>query len=399
MNYLFKELKRHRWRTVAGISGYAIASLFILLVLSVTRTNEKDSVGILKGTGTHFIVYIPSSSSCCSPGEKHDIDGSLIAEGGYTLMLNSDLIYTLKEMNGVKDAAPYLLYKIFDKNLNTNISFGGIDTSSIATTTNVCASTNLISGRYFSENPLEVVAEESFAMAHSLSVGDTLHTYGTSLIVGGIVNSGIKPGKADLYAPINNVRRILKEELNCISEGFDMNIVLVEVADARNQNQVIKQVRERMNYLSVSSYNCYQPATEVMGIMEGTSALITFLVFLFLLIFSAKTQLTNLIERYREIGILKSLGWSDSKLSLQILAGSALQSVTGSIIGITLGLVSVILLNINDIRLFNSLEFNIQYDRILLLILLSLSGGVIASIFPVIKLHRTKAGDMINSYN
>jgi putative ABC transport system permease protein len=399
MNYLFKELKRHRWRTVAGISGYAIASLFILLVLSVTRTNEQDSVGILKGTGTHFIVYIPSSSSCCSPGEKHDIDGSLIAEGGYTLMLNSDLIYTLKEMNGVKDAAPYLLYKIFDKNLNSNISFGGIDTSSIATTTNVCASTNLISGRYFSENPLEVVAEESFAMAHSLSAGDTLHTYGTSLIVGGIVNSGIKPGKADLYAPINNVRRILKEELNCISEGFDMNIVLVEVADARTQNQVIKQVRERMNYLSVSSYNCYQPATEVMGIMKATSSLITFLVFLFLLIFSAKTQLTNLIERYREIGILKSLGWSDSKLSLQILAGSALQSVTGSIIGITLGLVSVILLNINDIRLFNSLEFNIQYDRILLLILLSLSGGVIASIFPVIKLHRTKAGDMINSYN
>ncbi|MBI5008169.1 MAG: ABC transporter permease [Bacteroidia bacterium] len=399
MNYLVKELKRHRWRTAAGISGYAIASLFILLVLSVTMTNEQDSVGILKGTGTDFIVYIPSSSSCCSPGEKHDIDGSLIAEGGYTMMLNSDLIFTLKEMNGVKDAAPYILYKIFDKNLNSSISLGGIDTSSIATKTNVCASSNLISGRYFSENPVEVVAEESFAMAHKLSAGDTLHTYGTSLIVGGIVNSGIKPGKADLYGPINNVRKILKEELNCISEGFDMNIVLVEVADARNQNQVIKQVRERMNYLSVSSYNCYQPATEVMGIMEGTSALITFLVFFFLLIFSAKTQLTNLIERYREIGILKSLGWSDSKLSLQILAGSALQSVTGSIIGITLGIASVILLNLNDIRLFNSLEFNIQYDRILLLILLSLSGGIIASIFPVIKLHRTKAGDMINNFN
>ena len=59
MNYLLKELFRHKWRTVAGISGYIIATLFILLVMSVTRTNERDSIGILKGTGTHFIVYLP----------------------------------------------------------------------------------------------------------------------------------------------------------------------------------------------------------------------------------------------------------------------------------------------------------------------------------------------------
>lgn len=55
MNYLIKELRRHLWRTIASISGYIIAALFTLLVLSVTGTNEKDSFGILKGTGTHFI--------------------------------------------------------------------------------------------------------------------------------------------------------------------------------------------------------------------------------------------------------------------------------------------------------------------------------------------------------
>jgi putative ABC transport system permease protein len=399
VNYLIKELKRHRWRTVAGISGYAIATLFIMLVLSVTRSNEKDSVGILKGTGTHFIVYIPSSSSCCSPGEKHAFDGSLVAEGGYAMMLNSDLIYSVREIPGVKDAAPYLLYEIFDKKYNCKISLGGIDTSSIATKNNVCASTNLIAGRYFSGDKGEIVAEESFAMAHNLNVGDTLNTYGERFVLGGIVNSGIKPGKADLYAPIDQVRKILKESLNCISEGFDMNIVLVEVADARLQNRVIKQLKERMNYLSVSSYNCYQPATEVMGIMEGTSAVITVLVFIFLLIFSAKTQFTNLIERYREIGILKSLGWSDSKLSIQIFAGSALQSLVGSIIGVILGICCVFFLNINEIRLFNSMEFSVQPEKIPLLIYMSLAGGIIASIFPVIKLHRTKAGDMINSFN
>ena len=60
--------------------------------MSVSLTSERDSVGILKATGTHFIVYIPSSSSCCSPSDKDASDGSLTAEGGYTMMLNNDLI-------------------------------------------------------------------------------------------------------------------------------------------------------------------------------------------------------------------------------------------------------------------------------------------------------------------
>lgn len=108
MNYLIKELRRHLWRTIASISGYIIAALFILLVLSVTRTNEKDSFGILKGTGTHFIVYIPSNASCCvsCDSEGASTGGSLFAEGVFTLMLNSDLITNIKKIDGVKDAAP-----------------------------------------------------------------------------------------------------------------------------------------------------------------------------------------------------------------------------------------------------------------------------------------------------
>ena len=398
MNYLVKELLSHRWRTITGITGYAIAVLFILLVMSVNLTSERDSVGILKTTGTHFIVYVPSSSSCCSPSDRNASEGSLTAEGGYTMMLNSDLIYSVSEIPGVKDAAPYLLYKIFDSNYKCNISLGGIDTGSVATRNNVCAATNLIAGRYLSGNRYEVVAEESFAMAHKLSVGDTLKTYGGRLVVGGIVNSGIKPGKADLYAPIEHVRTILRDSLKCISTGFDMNIIVVEVADARMQNRVIRQLKEEMNYLSVSSYNCYEPASEVMAVMEGTSSALSIVIFLFLIIFSAKTQITSLMERIREIGILKSLGWSDSRLSRQILSISLIQSFLGASIGIIIGLGIIYFLNHYQIRIFSSLVLYFQTDKLPSLFLLSLAGGLMASIFPIIKLHRTKAGDMINNY-
>jgi putative ABC transport system permease protein len=398
MNYIIKELRRHRWRTVAGISGYVIATLFILLILSVTRASEKDSIGILRGTGTHFIVYIPSSAACCVSCDNESSDGSLVAEGVHTLMLNSDLLVSVKEINGVRDVAPYLLYRIYDPKLGSEVSLGGIDTSSLATKNNVCESTNLIAGKYLSDRADEIVAEESFAKAHSLKVGDTLNTYGSRLKLAGIINSGIKPGKADLYAPIGNVRTILKERMKCISDGFDMNIVLVEVTDARVQNNVIRQLKQRMNYLAVSSYNCYQPASEVMNMIEGTTAVLSVLIVFFLIIFSAKTQLTSLIERFREIGILKSLGWSNSRLSWQILIISVIQSLTGALIGVISGYLIIILLNSHQVRLYDTMEFHFQSGIIPLLVLLPLAGGLIAGIFPVIKLCRTRAGDMINNY-
>lgn len=400
MNSIIKELRRHLWRTVTSITGYLITTVFILLVLSVTRTNEKDSFGILKGTGTHFIVYIPSDISCCvsCDSEGASAGGSLFAEGVFTLMLNSDLIKDIKKIDGVKDAAPYLLYKIYDEKYKTEISLGGIDTISAATKNNVCAATNIIAGKFLSDKPDEVVAEESFAMAHSLSVGDTLKIYGGKLILAGIINSGIKPGKADIYAPIENVRTILKDKLNCISPGFDMNIVLVEVTDARIQKRVIDQMKKEMNYLTVSSYNCYEPAGKVMTIIEKSSVVLSIIIFIFLILFSTRSQLTSLMERIREIGILKSLGWSDFRLSQQILITSVIQSLIGVTIGCLLGVLIILFMNNNNIRLFDLIKFQFQFSSIPVLIILSLSGGIIASIFPIIKLYRTRAGDMINSY-
>jgi putative ABC transport system permease protein len=398
MKYLIKELRRHSGRTIASISGYAISTLFILLVLSVTLTNEKSSFGILKGTGTHFIVFIPTNTSCCVNCNNDESTGSLVAEGVNTVMLTSDLIDSVKRIKGVRDAAPYLLYKLYESKYSTDISLGGIDMNSIATTNNVCAKTNLIAGKFLSDKPDELVAEESFAMAHNLAVGDTLKAYGGKFLLAGIINSGIKPGKADVYASIGNVRRILKEDLKCISPGFDMNIILVEVSDSRIQSQVISQLKDRMKYFSISSYNCYQPASQVMTIIEKASTLLTILIFVFLLIFSAKTQLTSLMERSREIGILKSLGWSNTRLSNQIILVSLIQALIGVIAGILIGLLIILLLNSNQITLFNLMEFNFRIRVIPVVIAISLAGGLIAGILPIIKLYRTKSGDMINNY-
>jgi putative ABC transport system permease protein len=132
--------------------------------------------------------------------------------------------------------------------------------------------------------------------------------------------------------------------------------------------------------------------------MEDTSVLLTVLIFLFLIIFSAKTQLTSLMERFREVGILKSLGWSNFRLSRQILLVSLIQSLIGASIGVIAGMILLFLMNNYNFRLFNTMEFHFQSGTLPVLILLPLAGGLFAGILPILKLYRTKAGEMINNY-
>jgi ABC-type lipoprotein release transport system permease subunit len=398
MRYVFKELRRHFWRTFFSIIGYAIASVFILIILCITGSNKKDSFGILQSTGTHFIIYIPTDASCCSSCSSGEANGFVFAEGIKTTMLDLDLLRTIKNTEGILDAAPCLLYKMYNDGFQSDVSISGIDTSSIATKNNVCALTNLIAGKYISTNPDELVAEQSFAVAHNLKLGDTLKVFGGKMVLAGIINSGIKPVKADFYAPIEIVRSILKDKLQCNATDFDMNIILVEVADARLQDRVMERIKNMMYKFSVSSYNCYEPAYKVMAIIDKSSVGLTFLIFIFLVIFSAKTQLTALVERFREIGILKSLGWSDFDLSTHIFLVSFIQSIIGVTIGLFLGIGVIQIMNNLGIPIFQYIEFRFQYTSIPLLYCLSLLGAFIASIFPIIKIYRTKAGDIIKNY-
>jgi ABC-type lipoprotein release transport system permease subunit len=395
MKYVFKELRRHLLRTIFSITGYIITTVFLLIIFSINSDQKEDSFRILKSTGTHFIIYIPTVENCCI---SNTADVSLIAEGVNTLMIDNDLLKTIKDVEGIRDAAPCLFFKMYHDKFNSAISLAGIDTNSIATRSNTCARTNLIAGKFLSANPHEIVAEESFAIANNLTVGDTLNVFGGTMILAGIVNSGIKPIKADFYTPIGSVRSILKDRLQCKASGFDMNIILVEVADSRLQDNVIKKIKNMMYKFSVSSYNCYEPAYRVMSIIDNSSAGLTILIIVFLIIFSAKTQITALIERIREIGILKSLGWSDFMLSTNILLVSLIQSLIGVTMGILLGIAIIQILNNLKIPLSQFINFRFQNISIPLLYSLSLIGALIASVFPIFIIYRKRAGDIMKNY-
>ncbi len=422
MKYIFKELFRHRWLTILSVTGYLIATFFVLMIIAVTDKNDEDSIQILKGTGTHFILYVPSGAPsnnipfknlCCidpadsalfrNNGEpyangKTNSIGSLYADGVYTKLLSRNFLNQIKQLEGVKEVAPYLLYKLYVDQFESEITIGGIYTENMATFTTVTAPANIIDGKFLSNAPDEIIAEESFAQAFNLHPGDVIEINGNKLNLKGIVNSGVRPGKADLYSTFSDLKNILKDNLNFNMSGYDMNVILVEVADSRVQNDVIEKVRLQNQYASVSTYNCYKPAAAVITIMNKATSILYGLIFLFLILFAAKTQTTSIAERMREIGILKSLGWSNRRLGRQIITGSVIQAFAGSAIGSLLALFVLYILKANDINLIGASVIMFSLSQVVMVILFSLAGGIVASLFPVLRVYNLKAGQIMRNY-
>jgi putative ABC transport system permease protein len=99
-------------------------------------------------------------------------------------------------------------------------------------------------------------------------------------------------------------------------------------------------------------------------------------------LFALKSQFGSVVERTKEIGILKAIGWADSDITRQVFLESLLQGLAGGIIGVGLGYLVTLL--IPSLGLVSTPGLVLTVSPLLPLIgmVFSISGGVLAGIFP-----------------
>ena len=398
--YAFIELWKHKARTATSTLGYAVAVASIILIISMARSQNTGEIGVLKGVGTHFIAFIPENELCCE--EQFD-DGGPSAEGIYTEMLDSDILDTIRDLPGVKDAAPYLRFKLYHEEHRAFITIGGIDLTSdidkisIATETSVCAEKHILQGRYLAVEDFDaIIIEQSFAQAANLSVNDTFNAFSRELKVVGLVNPGIRPAKADMYAPITVVREMVQQyaKKGLVGEVF-MNIVLVEVEDARVQDATIESVQGVLHNATISSYKCYKPASSIISLSEKNVLTISVIIIVLAIVFAFKSQLASIVERRREIGILKSLGWSNSSLMGRIFTESVIQAVFGVLIGTGIAILLLSAVRWFNVDLGENIVVEVYYPAVVMAMVLGFLGGIFAGIFPTLKAGRLQPAEAL----
>jgi putative ABC transport system permease protein len=335
--YAWREITRRRLRTTGIIAGYAVAAALMVISVTLAGFSITGTGSTLEYTGAQFIGFVYSA-----PGNTPEVRFNKPETEGF-LVYNypvvpfpAELVEVIIRSPNVKHASPLLTFTVgTDDDSDRSWILAGFDPFDMeAVRMASCSDTDIVEGRFLAPGDRRLVLlEQTFADAQQYATGDMISFGQLEFTVAGILSPGTRPAKADIYMPYEEAIEVLntriKEPVRNIA-----NVVLVDgissILTVRAQNDV----KEILGYNSSTlGYGCFNPAGAAIGITLRGMRLTGLAVFLTIFIFIAASQFFAVIERRREIGVLKAIGWSDKDVVKQEMAGSFIQSAAGGLAG------------------------------------------------------------------
>jgi len=178
-------------------------------------------------------------------------------------------------------------------------------------------------GRPF-QAPDECLADDIIAQTRHVKVGDTVNLINRTFTITGIVAHG---KGARYFIPLKTAQDVLGAE-NHISMVFvrsknDTETARAQILQLNPQNRV----RSMAEYVSLMNSSNLPELKPFIKTMVTLGIVISFLVVLM-------NMHTMILERTREIGILKALGFTRLDVIKMLLAETAILTILGSLLGI-----------------------------------------------------------------
>ena len=348
--YVLKELRHHHNRTLVNILGIGIGIALFVSINAVSTAYQKAVSLPFKNLGADIVVQRPEKRAVDSGQAPASMRGIRLPFSNQ--LLPSQDLEKLKAIEGVDSMASSLLLWEFDKNGFRTIM--GVDLSQPSLGP-VKVKEWLKEGR-FPQKQGEVVIEKHYAKFHHTQIGGTVEINGRPFSVVGLleIKEGSQIASANIYLPLADAQTLLGGESNGV------NVVYLRLKNPSLLSQVKTTIGRQINGVSVSSSDS---SLELMGGVSKISDQFSFVVSIialggafFLII---KAMLSNLVERSREIGILKAVGWTEKDVQKQLMGEVFLQSLAGGVLGIVIGYFFSYLLGFLSIPVATSWELNL----------------------------------------
>jgi ABC-type lipoprotein release transport system permease subunit len=212
--------------------------------------------------------------------------------------------------------------------------FTGIDPSE--TVTNAIYASDVIEGRFLtSDDGYVALVDKEYAELNNLTLGSTV-TYGADFEVVGIIEvTATNIMKSHIYVNLPVVQEVLPEK----PVGL-VNMGLIRTTSPDKVTQTAAALEELWpDSSTLTGLDLAEKAVGVIQITENTAWSISLALIVVSIFFVVKSQVGNVAERTREIGILKAIGWSNKNIVNQIVVESTVQGVIGGVVGVSLGYV------------------------------------------------------------
>lgn len=358
MNKMIVANLTHRpLRSLISILAIALEVTLILLIVGLSMGMLNDSRKRQEGIGADVVVAPPGSSAMVG------------ITGAPAPIKVADIIAKLPHVVSV---APVLMQLSTAGNVELVY---GIDLKSYDSIT---GGFRYLEGGPF-QGPDDVLVDDIYARSNRVKAGDKIELLNHSFRVAGVVEHGMGARK---FAPLATMQELNGSQGKAsyfyakLDNVANASAVVDEIKNVPGMSTYV--VRSMKDWLSVMTPENTPGLSSFIRVVVGISMIIGFMV-----IFQA--MYTSVMERTREIGILKSIGASKAYIINVILRESTLLSICGIVVGVIFSeLARLVILR----RVFPSLPVEISGGWIVRAVVIAIVGALAGAIYPALKAAR-----------
>jgi putative ABC transport system permease protein len=350
---IFANLVHRPFRTIISVVAVAVEVTLILLIVGLSIGMLTDTKNRQIGIGADIMVQPPGSSL-------------LMGVSGAPVSIK--VADKLRQLDHVVAVAPVVTQ------LSTAGNLEVIDGIDLASFESMGVPFHYLSGGPF-QGPNDMLIDDYVASSKKLGVGSTVETLNHTFRIAGVVEHGKGARK---FLPIATLQDI-------IGADGKASIFYVKLDDPNNADAVVSAIKSipgmeqygvhsLKEYLSLMSSSSIPGLSTFIDVVIGISMVIGFIV-----IFQA--MYAAVMERTREIGILKSLGASKLYIVNVILRETLLISIGGIIVGIAFSYGARAGLH----HKFQTLPILITPDWLLRATVIAIIGSMLGAFYPALK--------------
>jgi putative ABC transport system permease protein len=349
--FLWNGLKARPLRTAFAVLGVAIEVLLILLIVGMTSGVVSEWAHRVEGVGADILVQPPNSSIFLAFSSP---------------VMQESLAERIAALKGVDQVAPVL---VAADTRNLDIIYG-IDYASFAS---LSSGFRFGSGGPFA-GPYDAIVDDIKAQSKHLKVGGKIVLLGHEFNICGIVASG---KGARNYIPLRTAQDLAGAEKRVsifyVRSTGDTDAARQELARLLPGHRILSMAE----YLTLMNSSNLPELKPFINSMVVLGLAISFLVVLL-------TMYTVVMERTREIGILKALGASRLVILRFVLEETLLIAALGTVTGLaSTYLVRAILLETTP-----TMTILISGEWVLRATFLALLGALAGALYPAYRAAR-----------
>jgi putative ABC transport system permease protein len=340
-------------RSLISISAVALEVILILLIVSFFYGQLNGSKASQMGVGADAMVQPPGSSN-------------LVGVTGAPVPVKVG--DKLRQLPHVVVAAPVIW------NLTTKPTLEIIYGIDIDSYNSIPPSFRFLSGGAF-QGPFDVIVDDYFAGAKRAKVGDSVEILNHNFRICGIVEHGKGARK---FVQLSTMQDL-------IGAPGHASVFYIKADDPQNVEAVVNEIKqvpgmENYSVLSMQEWQSMMTPENLPGFATSIRIVIAISMIIgFLVIF--QSMYTAVMERTREIGILKSLGASKLYIVNVVLRETALLAIVGIVVGVLVSLLTrrIILFEKPTLRLFWSSQWVLRAT------LIAVTGALLGALYPAYK--------------